>query len=261
MNRTVSIAAAAAVLLSGLSAQAQTFNRENAETRNDSPWAVFRFGFSAYKKGKKREAVEAYRYASEQGQLGATWKLGRMYAEGDGVERNDLEAFKFFLDIARRDVEPGSPDAPYFSDALVAIAGYLKNGIPGTTVQANPVASRDYYMRAAASYRNPMAQYEMGRMFLVGDGVGRNVKQAGRWLQLATEKGHAGAQALLGDLLYKSGKAVQGLAHLTAALERASSVDKLWIRGIQEEAFSLANESDRRTAMALSQSILENSDR
>ena len=205
--------------------------------------------------------MKAYRYAAEKGQLGASWKLGRMYAEGDGVERNHFEAFKFFLDIAKRDVEPGSPDAPYISDALVAIAGYLKRGIPGTNIRANPAASRDYYMRAAATFRNPTAQFEMGKMFLVGDGVARNVKQAGRWLQLATEKGHAGAQALLGNLLYQSGKAVQGLALMTAALERASPIDKQWIRGMQEEAFALAEENDRRTAIALSQDIVANSDR
>ena len=36
---------------------------------------MFRFGFSAYKNGHKDQAVEAYRYAAENGQLGATWSL------------------------------------------------------------------------------------------------------------------------------------------------------------------------------------------
>lgn len=261
LTKGLSIAVAAALMLTGLTSQAPAFDRKNAEAKKESPWSVLRFAFSAYKKGKKEEAVEAYRYAAEKGQVGASWKLGRMYAEGDGVERNDLEAFKFFLDITSRDVEPGSADAPYISDALVAIARYLKRGIPGTNVVANPAASRDYYMRAAATYRNPDAQFEMGRMFLDGDGVRRNIKQAGRWLQLATEKGHAGAQALLGNLLYQSGKAVQGLALMTAALERASPNDKHWIRGMQEEAFALAGENDRRTAIALSQTMLSNMDR
>ncbi len=256
MNKGVVVAALSAVLAVGSAVEAPAFDRKNAETKKESPWAVFRFGFSAYKKGQKEEAVEAYRYAAEKGQLGASWKLGRMYAEGDGVERNDYEAFKFFIDIARHDVEPSSADAPYISDALVAIAVYLKNGIPGSEVTPDPAASRDYYMRAAATYRNPTAQFEMGRMYLMGDGIRRNVKQAGRWLQLATEKGHAGAQALLGNLLYQSGKAVQGLALMTAALEQAAPADLDWIRSLQEEAFALTAENDRRTAIALSQEIV-----
>jgi TPR repeat protein len=123
-------------------------------------------------------------------------------------------------------------------------------------VQPNPAAAQDYYMRAAATYRNPNAQYEIGRMFLAGEGVKASVKQAGRWFQLAAEKGHAGAQATLGNLLFQSGKVVKGLAMMTAALERAGPVDQGWIRGMQEEAFSLAGESDRRTAIALAEDML-----
>lgn len=242
--------------LASVPVQGQAFDRKNAESTKQSPWAVFRFGFSAYKRGEKKEAIEAYRYAAEKGQLGASWKLGRMYAEGDGVEQNDYEAFKFFSAIASQDVEPASPDAPFISDALVEVAKYLKQGIPGTPVIANPAAAQDYYMRAAATYRNPTAQFEMGKMFLVGDGVRRNITQAGRWLQLAADKGHSGAQALLGNLLYQSGKVVQGLAMMTAALERASPIDRQWIQSMQEEAFALAAENDRRTAIALSQDIL-----
>jgi len=233
------------------------FDDKGAVKAQSNPWAVFQFGFTAYKSGHKDQAIEAYRYAAENGQIGATWKLARMYAEGDGVDRNDYEAFKFFSEIASQDVEPGSPEESYMSDALVALGRYWQSGIPGSPVRANPAAAQEYYMRAAANYRNPNAQFEMGVMFLRGDGgVKASVRQAGRWLQLAAEKGHAGAQATLGNLLFQSGKVVRGLAMMTAALERASPSDKIWIRGMQEEAFALAPESDRRTAIALAEDIL-----
>jgi TPR repeat protein len=221
-----------------------------------SPWAVFRFGFTAYKQGHKDQAVEAYRYAAENGQIGASWKLARMYAEGDGVARDDYEAFKFFSEIARQDVEPGSPDESYMSDALVALAGYLKRGIPGTPVQANMQAAQDYYMRAAATYRNPNAQYEVGRMFLAGEGVKKSAKQAGRWFQLAAAKGHAAALATLGQMLFHDGTRVRGLAMMTVALERAPAGDSGWIRDAQEEAFASADETERRTAITLAQDML-----
>jgi uncharacterized protein len=232
------------------------FDDKGEVTKQSSPWAVFQFGYSAYKNGHKDQAVEAYRYAAEKGQIGATWKLARMYAEGDGVDRNDYEAFKFFSEIASQDIEPGSPEESYMSDALVALGRYLKKGIPGSPVEADPAAAQQYYMRAAANYRNPNAQFEMGKMFLDGDGVKRSVRQAGRWLQLAAEKGHAGAQATLGNLLFQSGKVVRGLAMMTAALERATPSDKGWIRGMQEEAFAIAPEADRRTAIALAEDYL-----
>ncbi|MBZ9760261.1 sel1 repeat family protein [Mesorhizobium sp. CA8] len=235
----------------------KVFDDKTGVKPQSSPWAVFQFGFSAYKSGHKDQAVEAYKYAAENGQIGATWKLARMYAEGDGVTRDDYAAFKFFSEIVDQDVEPGSPEESYVSDALVALGDYLRKGIPGTPVEENDVAAQEYYMRAAANYRNPNAQFEIGRMFLRGEGgVKASVKQAGRWLQLAAEKGHAGAQATLGNLLFQSGKVVRGLAMMTAALERAPAADQPWIRNMQEEAFAAAGEADRRTAISLADDIL-----
>jgi len=235
----------------------KVFDDKTGVKPQSSPWAVFQFGFSAYKNGHKEQAAEAYKYAAENGQIGATWKLARMYAEGDGVARDDYEAFKFFSEIVDQDVEPGSPEESYVSDALVALGDYLRTGIPGSPVTENEVAAQEYYMRAAANYRNPNAQFEMGQMFLKGEGgVKASVKQAGRWFQLAAEKGHAGAQATLGHLLFQSGKIVRGLAMMTAALERASPTDQPWIRGMQEEAFAAAGEADRRTAISLADDIL-----
>lgn len=250
------ILAAALMLLGAVGPAAALDENVVVQERERSPWAVFRFGFTAYKSGKKEEALEAYRYAAENGQVGARWKLARMYAEGDGVDRNDYEAFKFFSAVAQQEVQPGSRDESYVSDALVAIGRYLKVGIPGSPVEANPAAAQEYFMRAAATYRNAAAQYEIGQMFLTGEGGAQNVQQAARWLQLAAEKGHAGAQATLGNLLFQSGQAVRGLALMTAALERASPVDVPWIRAMQEEAFAVAAESDRRTAIALSEDYL-----
>ncbi|WP_434723094.1 tetratricopeptide repeat protein [Mesorhizobium sp. RIZ17] len=235
----------------------KVFDDKTGVKPQSSPWAVFQFGFSAYKSGHKEQAVEAYKYAAENGQIGATWKLARMYAEGDGVTRDDYAAFKFFSEIVDQDVEPGSPEESYVSDALVALGDYLRKGIPGTPVEENDVAAQEYYMRAAANYRNPNAQFEIGQMFLKGEGgVKASVKQAGRWLQLAAEKGHAGAQATLGNLLFQSGKVVRGLAMMTAALQRAPAADQPWIRNMQEEAFAAAGEADRRTAISLADDIL-----
>ncbi|GHC63025.1 hypothetical protein GCM10010136_04480 [Limoniibacter endophyticus] len=225
-----------------------------------SPGDVFKLGFSAYKSGHKEEAVEAYRYAADNGQIGARWKLARMYAEGDGVRQDDYAAFKFFHEIIEQDVAPGSPEESYVSDALLALGIYMKKGIPGSPVAANPSAAQDFFMRAATTYRNPAAQFEMGKMFLNGEGgVKASVRQAGRWLQLAAEKGHAGAQATLGNLLFQSGKMVRGLAMMTAAMEHASPGDRVWIRRMQEEAFALAPETDRRTAITLAETLLQNS--
>lgn len=217
----------------------------------DDPWSAFKLGYEAYQQGNKAEAVEAYRFAAESGVPGAQWKLGHMYAEGDGVPRNDLAAFKMFEQIVLGGAEAGSQDESYVADAHVVLARYFTTGISGTNIRPDPALARDLYLRAATFYGSPVAQFELGRMILDDDQEAGRMKQAARWLHLAVQKGHNGAQALLGKIYFESGRTVRGLAMLTDALESSSKQDRAWIMGMQEKAFALSSEADRRTAMAL----------
>ena len=226
-------------------------------TEQSSPFDLFKFAFKSYKKGKKEDAVEAYRYAAEKGHAGAQWKLARMYDEGDGVAEDNYEAFKIYEKIVRQGIDPVSPERSYVSNALVSLARFLKSGISGSPVQANPVAARDLYAQAAWSFRDPDAQYELGQMFLTGDGGETDVKQAFNLFKLSANKGHPSAMAMFGDLLFQNGKKVRGLASLTAALQLSPPKDREWISDMQERAFALADEADRRTAIALSQQMLK----
>lgn len=244
------IAAALGLAIACNSALAFDLNDDSEKSR--SPFELFKFGFSAYKNGHKDEAIKALRYAADRGHQGAKWKLARMYADGDGVAENDYEAYKIFEKIVRDGAEPGSENESYVADAMVALAGYVKSGIPGSPVRANPRIARDIYVQAASNFGDPAAQYELGKMLLDGEGGDRNSVQAARWFQLSASKGNASAQAMLGNMLFQAGKTVRGLALLTAAFERCPTEDCTWIRDMQEQAFSIAGEADRRNAIALS---------
>ncbi|HEY9058673.1 MAG TPA: tetratricopeptide repeat protein [Aurantimonas sp.] len=219
---------------------------------------LFSFGFKAYQRGEKLEAFEALRFAADKGHPGARWKLGKMYAEGDGVPENDYEAYKIFEQIVREQDDDGGgfPNAAYVSSAVVALADYLRRGIVNSPVAVDLPRARQFYFHAASFFGDARAQFELGRMTLHGEGGKANPRQAARWLKLSADKGHVGAQALLGHLLFEGRKIslpaapVRGLAMLTMALRKASPQDQDWIRGLQEEAFSLASEADRRTALA-----------
>jgi uncharacterized protein len=219
----------------------------------EDPWSAFKLGYEAYQQGNKAEAVEAYKYAAESGVPGARWKLAHMYASGDGVPRDDLAAFHMFEQIVLGGAEAESQDESYVADAHVVLARYLTTGIPGTEIHADPALARDLYLRAATFYGSPEAQFELGRLILDDDQEASRFKQAARWLQLAVKKGHNGAQALLGKILFESGRTVRGLAMMTGALEGATPQDRPWIMQLQERAFALSSEADRRTAMALNQ--------
>src|SRR5262245_53783144 len=52
-----------------------------------TPQDSFRSGTQLLRQGKTEQAVLDLEFAAEQGILGAIWKLGRMYADGDGVKQ------------------------------------------------------------------------------------------------------------------------------------------------------------------------------
>ncbi|MEM6464077.1 MAG: tetratricopeptide repeat protein [Pseudomonadota bacterium] len=235
------------------------FDPDAGVNEKSEPRTLFKFGFSAYQKGQKDDAAEAYRYAAEKGHPGARWALANMYAAGDGIVEDDYAAFKIYDRIARDGVEPGSSDTGYFVHALVSLAGYYQYGIPESPVTADPAQARQLYFQAASAFGMPEAQFQLGRMMLAGEGGSANIRQAKKWLNRARKSGHPGAAALFGETIFEEGHTVRGLAYMTVALERADISDRPWISSIQEKAFSIADEADRRTAIALAQDMLEGS--
>lgn len=229
----------------------------NDTNKQANPFESFKTGVNAYKSGDKEEAVKALRYAAEMGHTGASWKLARMYAQGDGVPENEYQSYLYFVKIIQSGAEPGSLNAAYVADALVEVANFIRIGIEGTPVDANPNYARRLYMQAAIKYGNPQAQFMIGMMMLNGEGGEKNNIQAARWFQLATHKGHIGAQAMLGDMLFKAGKTVRGLALMTVAYQRADINNNLWIGTMRERALSSMSETERIKAFSMAGALLK----
>ena len=220
---------------------------------------ALRSGVRDYNAGDKVNAVKALEYAATHGHALALWKLGRMYAEGDGVPRNDLRAFEYFSRIAdeNADEAPDSPRAGVVANAFMSLGGYFLQGIKGSYVQSNPERAAEMFSYAASYFGDPAAQYSLARLYLEGTGLDRDERQAARWLNLAAEKGHSPAQALLGQLLI-NGQGVprqkaRGLMWLELARQAADPKREAWISALHAEAFDAASESDRRTAMGMTE--------
>nr|WP_128565342.1 tetratricopeptide repeat protein [Methylobacterium crusticola] len=217
---------------------------------------AMRTGMRDYNAGDKEGAARALEYAAGQGHALALWKLGRMYAEGDGVPHDDLKAFEFFSKIADENADegPDAPNAGVVASAFTALGRYFLDGIKGSYVQSNVERAYDMFNYAASYYGDPNAQYNLARLYLDGTGVSQDPRQAARWFNLAAEKGHPAAQALLGQLLINGqGVAPQrarGLAWLTLARDAAEGSKDQWIVALQEQAMAAANERDRAEAQA-----------
>lgn len=201
-------------------------------------------------------SLTALQYAAEGGHPVAQWKLGRMYAKGDGVTQDDLRAFGYFSKIANAHAEdsPSAPQATIVANAFVALGRYYVSGIPNTRVKADPERAREMFSYAASYFGNAEAQYNLARMYLDGVGMQRDSKYGIRWLGLAAQKGQHQAQALLGQMLFNGDRlqrqAARGLMWLTLAQDSASP-DETWIKDSYKTAMAKASDDDRAMALQM----------
>jgi hypothetical protein len=188
--------------------------------------------------------------------VGTQWKLGRMYADGNGVAQDDMRAFEYFSRIANAHAEdsPSEPQATIVSNAFVALGRYYLNGIPDSTIKADPERAREMFSYAASYFGNADAQYDLARLYLHAGSSRDDFRYGARWLGLAAQKGQHEAQALLGQMLFNGDQmprqAARGLMWLTLARDSAGP-DETWIKESYNKAIAKASDDDRATALQM----------
>ena len=202
-------------------------------------------------------ALTSLQYAAEGGHPVAQWKLGRMYADGNGVTQDDLRAFEYFSRIANAHAEdsPSAPQAAIVANAFVALGRYYLSGIPNSKIKSDPDRAREMFSYAASYFGNADAQYDLARLYLRGVGSSReDFRYGARWLGLAAQKGQHQAQAMLGQMLFNGDQlprqAARGLMWLTLARDSAAP-DETWIKESYSKAIAKASDEDRAMALQM----------
>jgi uncharacterized protein len=221
---------------------------------------ALRVGLDELKAGDTEASVAALIYAAANGQPIARWKLGEMYANGDGVPRDDSVAYHYFNQLVEDydEDQPDQRDLSAISNAFVRVGVYCLNGIPNSDVRSDPRRAHELFQYAATIFGDPNAQYNLAHMYMVGaGGVAKDNIAAIRWLALAAKQGHAASQALLGHMLFVGDgvlyQRARGLMWLELAKNGAPDPKGQWIRELYQRDFQVATDADRRTAAAMLQ--------
>lgn len=132
-------------LLIGMVASAQ-----NAET-------LYREGKALYDKKDYAKAIVKLRPAAEKGHKKAQYRMGRCYEKGNGVAKDEKQAFKWYSKSA----EQGYAKAQY------QVGKCYKEG-EGTVKDRKKAI---HYFTLAAKQDNADAQYQLGKAYLKGKDV------------------------------------------------------------------------------------------
>jgi hypothetical protein len=222
------------------------------------PGQALRAGIADLKSGNADASVVALTYAADGGETIARWKLGEMYADGQGVPRDDLKAYHYFNQLVEEydEDQPDRRNLSAISNAFTAVGVYCLNGIPNSEVGPDPQRAHELFQYAATIFGNPNAQYNLAQMYIVGaGGLAKDNMTAIRWLAVAAQKGHAPAEAVLGDMLFRGDgvprQRARGLMWLGFAKDVALDPTETWIRDLYQRDFEVASDDERQAAATL----------
>ncbi|MGZ8928220.1 MAG: J domain-containing protein [Methylobacter sp.] len=160
------------------------------------------------RQGRTAKALPLYLQLAEQGNAEAQFQLGLIYANQQGVTKDDKQAAGWLA----RAAEQGHREAQTKLGFMYAT---------GKGVAQN-YHSAIYWCYKAAEQGDAVAQFNLGLMYAKGQGMAQDNNLAVSWYSKAAEQGDAHAQYNLGDM-YANGVGVAKDSKQAAVLYRKAA--------------------------------------
>jgi TPR repeat protein len=138
-------------------------------------WSDYMAGEDAYHRGDNATAVREWSPLAKLGVAAAQFHLGQLYANGQGVPQDYVQARQWYEKAARQ----GEASAQVELGVLYENG----NGVPKDYQQAL------FWFRRAAEHGNAMLLTSLGRMYEHGKGVPKDIVQAQKWYILGAGGG------------------------------------------------------------------------
>ncbi len=125
-------------------------------------------------------ADAAYIAAAQKGDVGAQFKLGLMYIEGDEIARNPSKGLEWLRRAAEQE----------HLDSQLKLGDLLYKGV---LLDKDYAESAKWYQKAAKQ-GHPGAQYILANMYKKGLGLDKDKRKAEKWYREAANQGHVQAK-------------------------------------------------------------------
>jgi TPR repeat protein len=151
--------------------------------------ADFKAGEKAYQRGDYATALREWQPLAKQGQAVAQYNLGLLYANGQGVTKDDAQARQWYEKAALQNHAEAQVN-------LGSLYDYARGG-----PQDFKMAVRWY--RRSAEQGNELAQKRLGLLYERGDGVQKDYVQAYMWYKLGAANGGKSGAIMRDELATK----------------------------------------------------------
>ena len=138
-------------------------------------WADFKAGENAYHRSDYATALREWQPPAKQGHAAAQYHLGLLYANGQGVPKDDAQARQWYEKAAIQGHVLAQVN-------LGSLYDYGRGGPQDFKMAVK------WYLRAA-NQGNDLAQQKLGLLYERGDGVQKDYVQAYMWYKLGAANG------------------------------------------------------------------------
>ena len=193
----------------------------DSDRRNASEW--FQRGNVAYEKRQYGKALAAWKKASQEANAEACYRIGRLYARGEGVVKSIPDAVVWYrcaADLGHVEAQyqlgtiyingespgPSGPDNWLKSASRrdsAAATRNLETLFPNGIAVEKDLDAAIRWITAAARNGKAEAQNILAEMYRRGIGIAQDYESARDWYLLAAAQGNASAQFGLGDIYYQ----------------------------------------------------------
>lgn len=216
-----------------------------------SPEGLRAHAYVLLQRNQSKEAFSLFERAAEKGDVQSQYHVGYMYAEGEGVEKNEWGAERWYKKAAEQGYANASFDLHYLYVQRATERSYENSKFRNEMARLGVIIAdkrdsveQDYLVQASWWYRKAAeqgyaaAQYGVAADYENGNGVPQNDAEAARWYgealrgyRKAAEQGDTSAQIALGHM-YAEGKGTprneaEALRWLSKAAEQGDMYTQL----------------------------------
>ena len=182
-------------------------------------------------------AVKLFSEAANSGITVAKYKLGKIFLNGDGVEKDIPKAIEWLKQAALEENE----FAEYALGRL-----FLK----GEEVEKDIFAAEEYLLKSA-SHGNKYAAYLLGKEYLSGENFAKDAMKAVEYLELAAEKDFEPAEYILGKEYLRGENFPKDVQKAIDYLKRAAEKDFDFAEYELGKIYLFGNDAPKDTETAL----------
>lgn len=158
---------------------------------------TYYFGSDGYEKDYKKSLFWCKQLVNERNALGLGL-MGRMYSDGECVEKNYKEAVSLYYDAIHNYQSDDPNEKKYYKAKLAVFQSELASIFyeGGYGIDADKQMAL-YYTKESANNGYPHAMYVLGVFYLNGDIVRQSKREARIWFKKAAKLGHPKAKIML----------------------------------------------------------------